>query len=100
MNDPDTLQRVIAKCEQRADMLNRRGCSAQARVASELAASFKSMLSQALRPRVVPHTPSPPGYRVTYRMTDRARGYPHAAYVAHGWTDDQLLAHGYMEKAL
>lgn len=54
MNDPDTLRRVIAKCEQTASQLERRGCSAQARVASDLAASFKSMASGAL--------PGPVGY--------------------------------------
>ncbi len=45
-NDPETLQRCIAKCVQKAADSNRRGCLAQARVAEELAASFRSMKSQ------------------------------------------------------
>lgn len=47
MNDIATLDRVIAKCERERDMLNRNGCAAQARVAESLAASFRSMRSQA-----------------------------------------------------
>lgn len=94
-SDPETLERCIAKCETTARLLNLRGCPAQARVASALAASFKSMLSQALRPRPVAHNPGPPGYR----MTERAAGHPYSTFVAAGWTDAQLIAHGYMERA-
>lgn len=49
--DPETLKRVIAKCEDKAARLNRSGCLGQARVAEELAASFKSMLSAETRRR-------------------------------------------------
>lgn len=56
MNDRATLERVIRKCEDKAALLNRRGCSAQAGVAEELAASFRSMLSAEKR-RKAQHAP-------------------------------------------
>lgn len=47
--DIPTLDRVIAKCEERAAHLHRSGCSAQARVAEDLAGAFKSMRSNEVR---------------------------------------------------
>lgn len=43
----------------------------------------------------LPPPPPPAGFR----MTDRATGFPYDAFKAAGWTDSQLLQHGYMSRA-
>jgi Tfp pilus assembly protein FimT len=55
--DVDAFERCIRKCDERAAALTRSGCLAQARVAEGLAASFRSMLSQARAQAVAKDTP-------------------------------------------
>lgn len=46
-DDIPTLERAANKCDEKAAKLNRSGCFTKARVAEELAASFRSMASTA-----------------------------------------------------